>query len=39
MGDDTQIQVEGKGSIKLDHGVLKNVVYVPFLVENLVYVY
>ena len=39
MGDDTQIQAEGKDSIKLEHGVLKNVVFVPFLVANLVYVY
>ena len=29
MGYDTQIQAEGKGSIKLEHGVFKNVLYVP----------
>ena len=31
MGDDTQIQAEGKGSIKLEHGVFKN---VPSLAAN-----
>ena len=39
MGDDTQIQVEGKGSIKLKHGVFKDVLYVPSLAVNLLYVY
>ena len=39
MGDDTQIRVEGKGSIKLKHGVLKYVLYVPSLAVNLLYVY
>ena len=39
MGYDTQIQVEGKGLIKLEHRVFKNVIYVPSLVENLLYVY
>ena len=39
MGDDTQIQDEGKGSIKLEHGVFKNVLYVPSLVANLLSLY
>ena len=39
MGHDTQIQVEGKGSIKLEHEVFKNVLYVPSLVANLLFVY
>ena len=39
MGDETQIKAEGKGSIKLEHGVFKNVLYVPFLAENLLFVY
>ena len=39
MGDDTQIQSEGKGSIKLKHGVLKDVLYVPSLATNLLSVY
>ena len=39
MGDDTQIQAEGKGSIKLEHGVFKNVLYVPSLAANFLFVY
>ena len=39
MGDDTQIQVEGKGSIKLKHGIFKDVLYVPSLTANLLSVY
>ena len=35
MDDDTQIQAEGKGSIKLKHGVFINVLYVPSLAANL----
>ena len=38
-GDDTQIQAEGKGSIKLEHGVFKNVLYVPSLAANLLSIY
>ena len=39
MGDDTQIQDEGKGSIKLKHGVFRNVLYLPSLAANLLSVY
>ena len=39
MGDDTQIQAEGKGSIKLKHGMLKDEIYMPYLVANLLSVY
>ena len=40
MGYDTQIQAEGNhGSIKLEHGVFKNVLYVPSLAKKLVSVY
>ena len=39
MGYDTQIQDEGKGTIKLEHGVFKNVLYVPSLTTNAMYVY
>ena len=39
MGDDTQLEGEGKGSIKLEHGVFKNVLYVPSVEENLLFVY
>ena len=39
MGDGTQIRAEGKGSIKLRHGVFKDVLYVPSLATILLYVY
>ena len=39
MGDDTQIQVEGKGIVKLEHGVFKNFLYVPSLEANMMSVY
>ena len=39
MGYDSQIQAEGKGSIKLEHGVFKNVLYVPSLATNFFFVY
>ena len=39
MGDDSQIPVAGRGSIKIQHGEFKNVVYVPSLASNLLYVY
>ena len=39
MGDDTQIQVVGKDRVKLENGMLKNVLYVPSLVANLLSFY
>ena len=39
MGDDTQIQVEGKGIVKLEHEVFKNFLYVPSLEANMLSVY
>ena len=39
MGDESQIPTIGKGSVKIQHGEFKNVLYVPSLVSNLVYVY
>ena len=39
MGDDSEIQAEGKGTIKLEHGVLKTVLYVHSLAANLLYAY
>ena len=39
MGVETQIQDEGKVSIKLNHGVFKNVLCVPSLAANLLFVY
>ena len=39
MGDETKIQAQGKGSIKLKHGVFNNFLYVQSLATNLVSVY
>ena len=39
MGDDSQIQVEGKGSIKFEHGKFNDVLYIPSLAANLLFVY
>ena len=39
MGDDSQIPVAGRGSIKIQHGEFKNVLYVPSLATNLLSVY
>ena len=39
MGDDSQIPTTGRGSMKIQHGEFKNVLYVPSLVDNLLYVY
>ena len=38
MGDDSQMHVVGRGCIKIQHGEFKNVLYVPSLAENLLYV-
>ena len=39
MGDDSQILVVRRGSIKIHHGEFKNVLYVLSLVANLLSVY
>ena len=39
MGYDNKIPAEGKGTIKLEDGVFKNVLYVPSLATNLLSVY
>ena len=39
MGDNSQIPVVGRGSIKIQHGDFKNVLYMPFLATNLLSVY
>ena len=39
MGDESQIPVVQRGSFKIQHGEFKNVLYVPSLAANLLYVY
>ena len=39
IGDNSQIPAVVRGSIKIQHGEFKNVLYVPSLAANLLYVY
>ena len=39
MGGDSQIPAIRRGSVKIHHGEFKNVLYVPSLATNLLYVY
>ena len=39
MGDDSEIPTVGRGSIKIQHGEFKNVLYVPSLAANMLLVY
>ena len=39
MGDYSQILAVRKGSIKFEHGVFKNVLYVPSMVANMFFIY
>ena len=39
MGNNGQIQTKRKGSIKLEHGKFKDVIYVPSLDANLLSIY
>ena len=39
MGDDSQILVAGRGSVKIQHGEFKMFLYVPSLAANLLFVY
>ena len=35
MGNNSQIRAKGKGSIKLEHGKFKDLIYAPSIVANL----
>ena len=39
MGDESHIPVARRGSIKIQHGEFKNVLYVPSLIVNMLSVY
>ena len=39
MRDNSKIPAVGRGSIKIQHGDFKNVLYVPSLATNLLYFY
>ena len=39
LGNNSKVQTKGKGSIKLEHGRFKYVLYVPFLASNLLSLY
>ena len=39
MGNNTKIQAKGKGSINIEHGKFKDVLYVPSLAANMLSVY
>ena len=39
MGNRSKFQAKGKGSINIEHGKFKDVIYVPSLVTNLLSVY
>ena len=39
MGDDSHIPAVGRRSIKIHHGDLKNVLYVPSLATNMLSIY
>ena len=39
MGDDTKMEVEGKGNVEMKNGDFKDVLYVPNLSSNLLLIY
>ena len=39
MGNNSKVQTKGKGSIKLEHGRFKYVLFVPSLASNMLSVY
>ena len=39
VGNDTQVEVQGKGNVELDNGIFKEVIHVPNLSTNLFSIY
>ena len=39
MGNNSKVQTKGKGSVKLEHGRFKDVLFVPSLASNLLSIY
>ena len=39
MGNNSKFQTKGKGSVKLEHGRFKDVLFVPSLASNMLSVY
>ena len=39
VGNDTQVEVEGKGQVEMENGEFKYVLYVPNLSSNLLSIY
>ena len=37
MGNNSKVQTKGKGSVKLEHGRFKDVLFVPSLDSNVIY--
>ena len=39
MGNNSKVQTKGKGSVKIEHGRFKDVLFVPSLASNLLSIY
>ncbi len=39
VGDDTKVEVEGRGEVEMDNGAFKDFLYVPNLTSNLISIY
>ncbi len=39
MGDDTKMEVEGKGHVEMENGEFKDILYVPNLSSNILSIY
>ena len=39
MGDDTKMEVEGKGNVEMENGEFRDVLYIPNFSSNILLVY